>query len=86
MERPEIISAEVWQQIKAQVCNNQKIEAIKTYRDATGEGLKESKDIIDNLASELKKENPHQFIPQKSGCGTTLLFLSLIPFIYYLWQ
>lgn len=85
MERPNNISVEVWQQIEAHVFNNQKIEAIKIYREATGEGLKESKDAIEQIVLSLKKDNPHKFIPQKSGCGTTLFFLSLIPLIYYLW-
>jgi hypothetical protein len=86
MKRPENIPADKWQQIESQIYNNQKIEAIKTYRSATGLGLKESKDAIDQLSVEMKKENPLKFAPQKPGCGTTLFFLSLIPCIYYLWH
>lgn len=86
MKRPEKIPADIWQQIESQIYQNQKIEAIKTYRNATGEGLKESKEAIEQFAVELKKENPLNFSTQKSGCGTTLFLLSLLPFLYYLWH
>ena len=85
MKRPENIPSALWQQIESQIYRNQKIEAIKTYRSATGEGLKESKDAIDQFTVEMKKENPLKFAPEKPGCGATLFFLSLIPCLYYLW-
>jgi ribosomal protein L7/L12 len=48
-----------------------KIEAIKWYREQTGQGLKESKDAVEAL---LKQHN----VAPKSGCGgMVLLAISL---------
>ncbi len=52
----------------------QKIEAIKMYREASGLGLKESKDFIDQLEKQLREECPDQFThAAKSGCCVVLV-------------
>ena len=86
MKKPENLSTEVWQQIEASIYSSNKIAAIKAYREATNSGLKESKDIIEQIAVEMKKEHPEKFVAQKSGCGATLLLFSLLPILYYLYH
>lgn len=45
-----------------------KIEAIKLHREATGLGLKESKDEIEAIEAGLRAKFPEQF-PAKSAAG-----------------
>ncbi|MCA8983785.1 MAG: hypothetical protein R3C12_21375 [Planctomycetaceae bacterium] len=52
----------------------QQIQAIKLYRDATGAGLRESKEFIDALLPQLKEQHPEQFA-KHSGTGCALLGL-----------
>lgn len=40
---------EIEEELKEFMVNNNKIKAIKKYREITGEGLKESKEFIDKL-------------------------------------
>ncbi len=48
----------------------QKIAAIKIYKEATGLGLKESKDVIDALEKQLREECPDEFAhAAKTGCS-----------------
>lgn len=44
-----------------------KIEAIKLYREATGLGLKESKDAVEALEVDLRGKFPDQFPPTGSA-------------------
>ncbi len=39
----------------------QKIEAIKRYREITGQGLKESKDMVEAMEAELRRREPGKF-------------------------
>lgn len=55
-----------------------KIEAIKLHREATGQGLKESKDFIEALTAQLREEDPEKVPPPKSGCGAAALLLSTL--------
>lgn len=72
--------------------SGQFIDAIKVYRQATKQGLKESKDFVDRLQEELKKGNisaagitidlsqaqPAAVTGRKGfGCGTILLVFLL---------
>lgn len=54
----------------------QKIHAIRIYREATGEGLKEAKDFIDVLTERLADELPGQ-IPN-AGCGLAILLFMVV--------
>ena len=48
----------------------QKIAAIKMYKEATGLGLKESKQFIDALEKQLREECPENFAhAAKTGCS-----------------
>ena len=55
----------------------QKIQAIKIYRDATGEGLKEAKESIESLTASLREKHPEKFPATKAGC-TSVIVLGLI--------
>lgn len=59
-----------------------KIEAIKIYREATGQGLKESKDFIDALVPQLKQQDPVRFAKANEvgtvGCGVKVLMFLLV--------
>ncbi len=66
------------------IYQRRKIQAIKLYREYTGLGLKESKQLIDALSSELYQENPDKFTEvQPSGCGTAVLFFAVLVTVTY---
>ena len=46
-----------------------KIKAIKLYREATGFGLKESKDEIESIEAGLREKFPGQFPTRAQGKG-----------------
>ncbi len=56
----------------------QKIQAIKDYREATGAGLKESKEFIDALEQKLREEHPDRMKPAASGCSSTASMLMIV--------
>jgi ribosomal protein L7/L12 len=63
-------------QIEAALFAGKRIQAIRLYRGATREGLKEAKDFIDALEAELRRTEPEQFTaPPAKGCGTAVLAL-----------
>lgn len=49
-----------------------KIEAIKLHREATGLGLKESKDEIESIEAGLRAKFPEQFPAKSAGKGGCL--------------
>ena len=58
--------------------SGRKIEAIKQLRELSGLGLKESKDIIDRLETELRAAHPEKFAPaRKDGAGCILVLVLL---------
>lgn len=76
------ITPEVAQQIEAFVFAGQKIQAIKLYRQYTDEGLKESKDFVDTLETELRTREPGRFtaLASNQGClvSITLVLVRII--------
>lgn len=57
----------------------QKIAAIKMYKEATGLGLKDSKEFIDHLEKQLRTECPEKFAhAAKAGCGAVVLLGGLL--------
>jgi ribosomal protein L7/L12 len=62
-----------------------KIEAIKLYREATGQGLKESKDFIEQLTETLREQYPGKVPSATAGCGATVVLFALTAFamLYY---
>jgi len=56
-----------------------KIEAIKRYRECTGQGLREAKDFIDSLNEELRQREPERFTAPAGGSGcATAAALTLV--------
>ena len=74
-------SPEVTQRIADALAAGQKIEAIKIHREATGLGLKESKDFIEALIPRLKEQDPARFANVSAstgkGCGAAALMASI---------
>jgi hypothetical protein len=56
-----------------------KIQAIKIYKEATGEGLKESKEAIERLDSELRSKFPERYTvgPKPAGCMSVLALIAI---------
>lgn len=65
------------EQITQALAAGRKIEAIKIYREATGKGLKESKDFVDALIPKLLEQDPERYArlsaAQGGGCASALL-------------
>ena len=63
-----------------------KIEAIKQLREMSGLGLKESKDLIDKLETELRVAHPERFKSRpRTNPGCVLLLVLLFPAAVLLW-
>lgn len=63
--------------IVAAVYADNKIEAIKLYRSATGKDLKDSKDAVEKLAAELEAKDPARFMRQRKQQTRSLAGLML---------
>ncbi|QDT89316.1 ribosomal protein L7/L12 [Gimesia algae] len=71
--------SEVAQHILESLRQGNKIQAIKDYRESTGEGLKESKEAIEALIEKYD-------IQMKSGCASMLLLAgSLMLLLIFVW-
>jgi hypothetical protein len=69
------LTAAQTEQIEAALAKGGKITAIKLYREFTGVGLKEAKDVIDRLAGELFRRDPARYpklAPGRSGCAPVI--------------
>jgi ribosomal protein L7/L12 len=71
------------EQIQSAVFAGRKIEAIKLYRRASGEGLREAKEFIEALEAELRRTEPTRFTkPAAKGCvvavACALVFLGVL--------
>ncbi len=69
------LSAADKQHITDTLLAGRKVEAIKHYREVTGEGLREAKDFIDAMAAELSKSHPEIVQVNRGGCGSAALVL-----------
>ena len=68
---------EQWIEIQTDLFAGRKIQAIKTYREASGLGLKEAKDAMEAYEARLREEHPDRFTaaPAKGCMSMVLLFL-----------
>ena len=67
------LSEEDTQKITDALLAGRKIEAIKIYRAATGLGLGEAKDFVDELMAELREQYPDKFKSEAKGCAIVLI-------------
>jgi len=68
-------------EISEALAEGRKIEAIKIYREATGEGLKDAKEFIDTLIPKLVEQDPEKYAKlEKSGggCASVVVFALLL--------
>lgn len=72
---PEELPPEKLDKIAASILAGQKIEAIKTYRELTGRGLKESKEAVEEIEASLRASRPEAFANQTKGCLVALVLL-----------
>ncbi|MEW6357644.1 MAG: ribosomal protein L7/L12 [Planctomycetota bacterium] len=76
----EPLTPEQIQQINEALFAGRRIEAIKLYRDFTGQGLKEAHDFIEVVHKELCEKCPEKFAPgadKAKGCLGVLACLLL---------
>ncbi|MEX0777395.1 MAG: ribosomal protein L7/L12 [Phycisphaeraceae bacterium] len=66
-----------WEQIEAEIFAGHKIQAIKLLREATGGGLAEAKQAVEQHETALRSQHPEKFTAQGKGCGTAVLMLVL---------
>jgi len=83
------LSREQIERIEEELNAENKIDAIKIFREYTGVGLKESKDNIEDHIRNLIERDPekygHLLSRGASGCfGIIILFFTAIPVIYLL--
>ena len=60
------------------IFNNQKVMAIKRYRELRDTTLKEAKDFIDQLTDELRKDAPDKFKAPTGCVGVMAMFVTLL--------
>ncbi|MCI0334853.1 MAG: ribosomal protein L7/L12 [Planctomycetes bacterium] len=66
-------------EIQAAIFAGQKIPAIKLYRKASGQGLKEAKDFVEALEAELRRTDPTKFTaPAAKGCSISVFCVILL--------
>ena len=66
------------EEILKYLVEGRKIPAIKAYREATGMGLKEAKDVIDEWERKLRAEHPDKMPQANSGCGAVIAAMLLL--------
>lgn len=72
------LDANVLAQVQQALFQGQKIEAIKLYREATSQGLKESKDAVEKMEAELRQRSPERFSAKASGKGCAGVLLLMV--------
>ncbi len=77
------LNEEQRQEILDAIKSGKKIQAIKSYREYTGQGLKESKEFIDRLTAQLLEQDPDAIQTSKVGCGTTMVAFSILVMLTY---
>ncbi|HEY2589640.1 MAG TPA: ribosomal protein L7/L12 [Tepidisphaeraceae bacterium] len=75
------------EQIKSELFAGSKIQAIKTYRAATGADLKTAKAAVEALEADLRATSPERFITPaaKTGCLPLLLLLLISAALFAAW-
>jgi hypothetical protein len=68
------------QELETEIFAGRKISAIKLYRKATGTGLAEAKQAVEEMEVDLRRRSPENFIvgSRKAGCFSALMCAALI--------
>ena len=65
------------EQIASELELGRKVEAIKIYREVTGQGLKEAKEFIEALIPKLQEMDPEKYAKvsgsEATGCASVIL-------------
>lgn len=72
--------------IREAIYAGRKIEAIKLYRQGSGQGLKEAKDFVEALEIELRCSSPERFAAPVGGGGCFGMGLLLVIVVVILGQ
>ncbi len=73
----EQLTTEQSQKISEALASGRKIEAIKYYRSATGQGLKEAKEGVEALHKTLMAQDPEKYAKGSSGGCASMIVLGL---------
>ncbi len=73
---PAIIVPERAAWIQEALFKGDKIEAIKLYREGTNLGLKESKEAVEKLETELRQKSPERFTAKASGKSCLIVLVA----------
>lgn len=76
------------QAIEAEIFTGNKIGAIKLYREATREGLKEAKEAVEALEAEMRQRSPERFAAgaKKTGCLSVVMLVVVALVTIYIWR
>ena len=66
------------QDIEKELFANQKVSAIKLYRETTGAGLADAARAVEQMDRELRKSSPERFAAEKKGCLGVVICLVLL--------
>lgn len=78
------MSSEVPDETKNEIAEavfaGRKIEAIKRYREATGQRLAEANEFIEELTRELREKSPDKFTSESpaAGCGSAAMYFLIV--------
>ena len=88
----ERLSQQSIEAIEQAIADGSKIEAIKIYREASGQGLKESKEFIEDLIPKLKEHDPekyskvsHSAVSPSKGCASVFIACLLLMVFAMIW-
>ena len=82
--KKEELTPESLEKISNALIDGRKIEAIKEYRIATGLGLKEAKEALEEIEHSLAEEHPELLEKKSSGCAALIVFGVITGFT--IWQ
>ena len=88
----ERLSQQSIEAIEQAIADGSKIEAIKIYREASGRGLKESKEFIEDLIPTLKEHDPekyskvsHSAVSPSKGCASVVVMCLILVVVATIW-
>lgn len=77
----ESLSDEEMEAVVEALAQGRKIEAIKIYREASGKGLRQAKEFIEDLIPKLVEKDPlkyEQIAKSGGGCAAAFAFAAVI--------